>query len=507
VGAEEAGEAEETLYVRAFHVEHPEPLTRAEVDAVLAPYAGRHLRMAEIDAAARALTAHYQARGYYLARAGLPAQDARAGVLRIEVAIGRYGAVRVHNQAAIRDGLVTALFAPVAAGEVARRASLERALLLAADLPGLSVPRLAARPGREAGTTDLDITLDAGRRLGGFLVYDNQGSRYTGRHRMGAAIDWNSPLGLGDQLSLSTVYGRGSERHTGNARLSYSLPLTPALGVDATLERSHYALGDLYEALDATGRADSVELGLRHTLLRGQGRNLAWHARLVRRHLRDELGAFDETTKKRLASAALGIRHEQWGSLFARPLRAVLSLEYTQGRLHFTDAAQRAANRLGADTEGTYRKLVWHGSLDYTASPAWRVNLAWSAQQALGKSLDGNEQMSIAGANAARAYRESISADSAYVVHVEIRRGLPALAGVEHSLGIFADYARGWFERPRYVLQNGVTATDAGFVYAATRAPFFARAQLAHKIGARPDERLARRDGDTHLLLQVGAVF
>jgi hemolysin activation/secretion protein len=324
---------------------------------------------------------------------------------------------------------------------------------------------------------------------------------------MGAGVDWNSPLGLGDQLSLSAVYGRGSERHTGDARLSYALPLTPVLNVDAVLERSHYALGDPYEALDATGRADSAELGLRHTLLRGQGSNLSWHARLVRRRLRDELGALDETTRKRLTSAALGLRHEQWGSLFDRPLRVAAGLEYTRGRLRFTGEAQRAANRLGADTEGSYRKLVWHGSLDYTAAPAWQLNLAWTVQRALGKSLDGNEQMSIAGANSARAYRESISADNAYTLYLEARRALPAAGGVTHSLGVFADYGRGWFERPAYVVQNGVTAADAGLVYAASRPPFFARAQMARKIGARPDERLARKDGDTHLLLQIGAVF
>lgn len=505
-GIQEA-EEEETLFIRAFRVEHPEPLDAAEVEAMLAPYAGRPLGMAEIDAAVRAVTSFYQARGFYLAQAILPAQDARDGTLRIEVAIGRYGAVRLRNEAPVRDGLLDDVFREVVEGEPARRAALEGALLTAADLPGARLPEIAARPGTRPGTTDLDITLPAGRRLGGFVVLDDQGSRYTGRHRLGAGVDWNSPLGLGDRLSLSGLYGRGHERHTGGGHLAYALPVSARVWLEASLDRTEYALGDQYEVLEATGTAKSVELGARYTALRSQNRHLEFGLRFASRRLSDRIGLVSETTDKDLARGALSARYEHWGRLFARSLRLVTRLEYASGRLHFRDAAQRAANRRGADTQGRYRKLEFSGSLDYAVSQKLSLHLEGTMQRALGQSLDGNEQLPITGARAARAYRESISADNAHVVHVEARYALPPWAGLTHSLGVFADRGRGWFERPAYVLQNGVTATDVGLVYAASRPPCFARAQLARKVGSRPDERLARDDGDTHFLLQVGAVF
>jgi hemolysin activation/secretion protein len=505
--AEQSAAAEETLYLRAFHIEQPEPLTAEEVAAVLAPYTGRKLSMAEIDAAVRTVSAYYQARGFYLAQAILPAQDARDGTLRIAIAIGRIGAVRLHHQAPVRAALLHDIFGPIGTGAVAQRAPLERALLTVAELPGARLPSLDARPGAQPGSTDLDITIPAGARFNGFALYDNQGSRYTGRHRLAAGMDWNSPLGLGDKLSLSGIYGRGSARHTGGGRLAYALPVSAHTFVDASLDRTEYALGDQYEALEATGTAQSVELGARHVALHSQRRRLEFDLRFASRRLADEIGLLGEQTRKDLTRGALSVRYEHWGQLLQRTLRVVTRLEYARGRLHFKDAAQRAANRLGADTQGRYRKLELSGAFDWAVSSKLKLNLEWSVQRALGKSLDGNEQLSITGARGVRAYRESISADHAYVLHMEARYALPPRAGMTHSLGVFADRGRGWFERPAYVLQNGVTATDAGLVYAASRAPFFARAQVAHKLGSRPDERLARDDGDTHFLLQVGAVF
>ncbi|MDR2031066.1 MAG: hypothetical protein LBP86_02130 [Azoarcus sp.] len=498
--------AEETLFIRAFRVEHPEPLDAAEVEAALAPYAGRALTMAEIDAAVRVVTALYHARGFYLAQASLPPQDARDGTLSIQVTIGRYGAIRIRNEAPVREGLVRDIFAELE-GETARRKTLERALLLASDLPGVRLPGIATRPGEQPGTMDMDITIHPDKRLGGFVLYDNQGSRYTGRDRVGAGVHWNSPLGLGDRLSLSGVYGHGESRHTGDARLSYALPVSPVFRIEMELDHSDYALGDQYEALDATGTADSVELGARYTALRGQDRTLTFGARFISRRLQDDFGLVDETTKKTLAHGTLDVRLEQWGRIGGRPLRGVARLAYTHGSLHYEDATQRAANRRGANTEGVFQKLAFSGSLDVAATPRWNLSAALAVQQALGKSLAGSEQIGLTGADAVRVYRESISADSGYTVRVEARAALPPLAGVSHSASVFADYGRGWFERPEYVLENGVATADIGLGYYAAHGPLFLRAAVAHKVGPRPDERLAKRDGNTHLLVQIGATF
>jgi hemolysin activation/secretion protein len=498
---------EDTLFINAFQIENPEPFAAAEIEALLAPYTGRKLSMAEIEAARRAVSTFYQARGYYLAQAILPPQDARGGTLTLKVAIGRYDTVTLQNDSPVRDALIARIYTDIVAGRPAERDALERAFLLTSDLPGGQLPEVSARPGKAPGTTEMNIRIPAGKRYGGFVVYDNQGSRYTGRDRLGAGVDWNSPFGLGDRLSVSGVYGRGSSRHAGSARLSYQAPLSPTLRLEFALDRTTYTLGDQYEALDATGTARSAEAGARYVAIRSQNRTLEFHANVATRRLRDDFGAVAYSTEKKINSGTLGARFEQWGHLFGKNARGVAELQFTSGKLHFLDAAQRAANRQGANTQGHYQFLKFSGALDFALTKDWNLNLELTAQHALGKGLDGGEQLSITGAHATRAYRESLSADNAYILHVEARHILPAAFGIAHSVGVFADYGRGWFERPAYVTQNGVTAADAGLAYSASRGPLFLRAQLAHKIGAKPDERLAKRDGDTHFLLQAGLVF
>ncbi|MDR2689735.1 MAG: hypothetical protein LBB76_08275 [Azoarcus sp.] len=506
--APRADDEEERLFVPAFRLTHAEPLA-AEAQALLDAHAGGHLSMAEIDAAVGQVTALFRARGYPLANAWLPPQDVgRDGVLTVDVSIGRYGEVVLTNESPVGEARVRALYRGLRAGEAIHRADLERAFLLTADLAGVALPRLTVRPGQAEGSADLLLTVPAGKRWGGFAVYDNQGSRYTGRHRLALGAEVNAPLGLGDKLSVNGVYGHGSARKLTSARLAYAVPVADGLRLDVAADRTTYELGDQYEPLEATGHADSVEAGARYPLVRGQDRNVEVGARFSARRLRDDIDAVAQTTKKRIRGGEVTVHIDQWGTLGGRGTRAALDLAYVRGQLDFDDAAQRAANRRGANTQGDFQRLTLKGTFNYAISPRWSLNAAVSAQRALGgKSLDGSEQMTITGPGGARAYRESISGDHGYFANIEARCTLPPVAGVAHALGIFVGHGKVWFARPAYAVDNGIQVADAGIGYYAGKGPVSVRAQLAHKIGAQPDARVAKRDGDTHFLVQIGLSF
>ncbi|MDR2677875.1 MAG: hypothetical protein LBB51_00360, partial [Zoogloeaceae bacterium] len=495
-----SADAEERLFVPAFHVRNAEPLA-AEVEALLAPYVGRSLSMAEIDAALRQVTAFFRARGYPLANAWLPPQDVdKSGALTVEVAIGRYGEVTIQNETPVRDTPIRNLYRRLRPGEAVRHADLERAFLLTSDLAGVALPRVAVRPGQAPGTSDFQLTVPAGKRWQGFAVYDNQGSRYTGRHRLGAGVDLNSPFGLGDKLSLSGVYGHGSAREMTSARLAYAAPLTfvDGLRFDVAVDRTTYELGDQYAPLDATGTANSVEAGLRYAAIRSQDRNLEFGARFTARRLRDEIDVADFTTEKHVRSGEAMAHFDQWGKLAGRALYGALDLRYVWGRLDFDDAEQRAANRLGANTQGHFRRLALDAAVNYALTPRLTLSATVSAQRALGKSLDGSEQLTITGPRGVRAYRESISGDNGYFIDLEARHTLPPVAGLTHALSVFAGTGKVWFERPEFAVDNNIRVSDAGIAYYASREPLFLRVKFAHKIGSQPEERVAMRDGKTH---------
>jgi len=110
-------------------------------------------------------------------------------------------------------------------GEPLNTKSLDRALALANDLPGMSAQG-SLRQGREAGETELLLKLYQGRTRQAELTMDNGGSRSTGAMRLMASLTWFNPNDLADMLNVVAVHTRGSDY----ARLAYSVPV----GTDIT---------------------------------------------------------------------------------------------------------------------------------------------------------------------------------------------------------------------------------------------------------------------------------
>jgi hemolysin activation/secretion protein len=201
----------ETLFVRTFKVEGPNVVADAELHDILAPYESRKLTLAQIYEAADQITTLYRNKGYLVAKAYVPAQDARHGVLRIKVVPGKYGNITVQNDSLVRQDYLQAVIDHALAGSsFVQKDPLERAMLLTSDLPGAGMPRAAIGAGQIPETSDFTFGVPAGRRIDGYLLGDNFGSPFTGRDRLSGGFNLNSPLGIGDRLS---AFGIISENH------------------------------------------------------------------------------------------------------------------------------------------------------------------------------------------------------------------------------------------------------------------------------------------------------
>ncbi len=93
--------SKETLFVKHLVVEGPTLVDEAELREILAPYEGRKLTLGDIYGAADKVTLLYRGKGYLVAKAYVPAQDARSGSLKIKLVIGKYGSVLVRNSSAV----------------------------------------------------------------------------------------------------------------------------------------------------------------------------------------------------------------------------------------------------------------------------------------------------------------------------------------------------------------------------------------------------------------------
>lgn len=506
-----------TLFVRSFKVESPfkvegrTPVSEAEIQAIVAPYQNRRLTIALIYEAADKITSLYRERGYLLAKAYVPAQDARGGVLRIKVVPGKYGSITVNNQSRVRDPYLRAFIDHALAGsEFIEKDRLERAMLLVSDLPGAGMPRVTVGSGRQPETSDFVFDVPQGRLFDGYVLADNFGSPYTGRDRVSGGLNLNSPLGIGDRLSL---FGMATEE-SGllNGRVAYSLPIGfDGLRAEISAFRTTYALGDIYKTLDATGTATGESAMLTYALKRTRDDSIYLTGGYTHKVLNDDVFG-TSIANRTIDLGTIGIERDTVGAIFGLPLATSTAFSYTGGNVDFPDPLQRAFNVAGVDTAGDYGRLnlSFLGTLALNDKFSFSTNL--KAQASLGKNLDTSEQLSLTGFFGVRSFDEGLAADSGFVVTPELKYALPDFYNYHHSLGLFTDVAGGWIANPGYTTtQKPFTQlNDVGLAYYATyeylpgRA-LFLKAMVAHTYGS--NDGAQSYDRETKGLVQIGATF
>lgn len=195
----------------------------------------RGITLGMIETVADRITRYYRERGFILAKAYIPKQHVRDGVVTITLLLGQLGEVEANNNKLYSDRFVKRIFKPLLGKPVSNN-NIEERLYLLNDLPGVSASGYF-EPGAQVGDTKLNINFNRERRFNSNMRLDNHGSEATGEYRAYADFYWNNPLGLGDELQLGVLGSFNPENSVyGSAR--YSLPLyTPrtqfSLGVSS----------------------------------------------------------------------------------------------------------------------------------------------------------------------------------------------------------------------------------------------------------------------------------
>jgi hemolysin activation/secretion protein len=504
----------ETLFVRTINVEGPDLGAGAEVGKILAPYENRTLNLAAIYEAADKITTLYRVKGYILAKAYVPAQDARSGVLKFKLVPGEYGTFAVKNESRVMDPLVQqAVEQARSTSPYIQKDDLERAMLLTSDLAGAGVPRVVTAAGQQPGTSDLAFDVPPTRPIDGYLLGDNYGAPWTGRNELSGAVNVNSPFGLGDKLS---VWGLLSEdAGLKNGRVAYSLPLG-ASGVKTEIAVFHtnYALGGTFAGLDATGTADGVSATLSYALQRSVGQS--WYISGSYTHKTANDNAFGFSVNQRTIDlGTLTLTRDTAGMVVGLPLTTNAILSYTEGHVDITDAGQLQANILGVDTAGYYSRV----NLSYLATLGLTDKLSFSTyirgQKALfEKSLDLTEQFYLTGFFGVRSFDQGFSGDSGYLVTPELKYALPEIPNYHHAIGVFTDVGGVQLENAQFFTATQKEFTqlnDVGAAYYATydympNRSVLLKAQVAHTYGAVGLGATLYNKG-TKGLLQVGFTF
>jgi len=176
------------------------------------------------------ITQTYREAGFLVSVAYVPPQQiGESRLLTLRVMEGRVGRVVVQGSQRYRDDQLNASSLGLI-GRPLRQTELERALLYARDLPGVSVTSVL-QPGQNEGDTDIIlIAQDTERPYEITAGLSNHGTDSTGKYRAELGVSAFNALGAGDVLAASLGYGL-DPADSWQAALSLSVPFDDVQGL------------------------------------------------------------------------------------------------------------------------------------------------------------------------------------------------------------------------------------------------------------------------------------
>jgi len=416
-GSESQGEK---IHITKITVQGAALLNQTTLDAITAPFRDNPLTLAEINAAADAITAAYRQAGFLAAYAYIPAQDIKDGIVIIQIIEAKTGETTITGNQNYKTQFIQGYLDKIKQERTVKEQTLERALMLLNDYPSLNV-HAALKPGKAPGTTDVALTALDTYPISASLTYDNFGTKTLIKHRLSLVIDKGNTITDGDDIRLSGVTGldRIDLDKLSYGRIDYILPID----YNGTKAGIYYA-NSLYQAgkeltpLKINGKADVAGIYITHALVRAAAQSLriklGFDYKDVYDYMLDNLRSEDNIRVFNLGMTYDFIDRFQG--------RNIINLTYYQGVRDLFGGSGRNdpdASRLNAD--GQFAKYTLD-AVRVQKLPGYKHLILKASGQISDDALFVAEQYSIGGAGSVRGFNPSaLSGDSGYAATLELQ--------------------------------------------------------------------------------------
>lgn len=373
---------------------------------------GKRLTISDLNKQVDLITQYYRQHGYFVAKAYLPNQQIHQGIVKINVLIGHYDRVIVHNQTAISSAVIQNQLKPLHSGKVIELAELERTLWLLEDLPGVKAKATLA-PGQFTGTSDLIVDLTkVPTSVETSISIDNGGDRFTGTTQ--TAADVKIP-NVGSNGSLLFLHGVTTGSGLSSGEIEYAFPWGfPGGKITVGYSKLHYVLGDQFADLAAGGTADDVHFGYSYPWVRSRNQNVYGFLTYSQKRMMDELQSLAVHKKSRLWTVGINgdFAEDGWGAGY--------SLSYSQGQLQ----VEEDPDPFDRDDQSSGKFGKWNLSYTYRRDVTEQVHWLLSLTGQLATSnLDSSEKIFLGGVHGVRAYPTGEAAgDSGLLATLELHR-------------------------------------------------------------------------------------
>jgi hemolysin activation/secretion protein len=212
-----------TFSIRAFIVEGNTLLSAKTIKDALMPFRGRDKTANDVEKARSVLEKLYHDAGYPAVLVNIPEQTTEGGKIRLQVVESTIGSVKVTGNRWFTAESILSDLPSLAPGKILYVPDVQRDLALVNRGDDLKVSPLLA-PGKEMGTTDVELKVEDKLPLHGSIEISNQNTPNTTDLRLNASLHYDN-LWQRDH-SLSAQF-QTSPQDTGEVRLyalSYTLP-------------------------------------------------------------------------------------------------------------------------------------------------------------------------------------------------------------------------------------------------------------------------------------------
>jgi hemolysin activation/secretion protein len=444
----------------------------AEFSKLYAKLLGKQVKLSDILDIADQIEQLYRDQGYLLVRAYVPPQRVRDGVFTINVVEGHIEHSTIQGGTPQTQDQVKAYLDKNVGVTPPLLTDVERSLLLANDVPGISASGVLRPSDTAAGGSDIVVNIDQPPVTGGIGI-NNRGSRYSGLWSVNGDVEANGLLGPDQLLAAVTTATSFDQQSVGQMSYRSAIGDDGLLGsLTGTITRGQP--GSLLTPFDI--RTDSWAIGPRLTfpLIRSRLQSLQLDGGFtVQDATVDVLGSGFSHDKWRVLDAGLTYSSLRWlqGAWSA-------TLDIAQGLpiLGATPNHDAGLSRTGGVTDFT--KLTTQ--LHYTAALGGDYSLVLSSlDQFSFVPLITGEQISFGGLGVGRGYDPSaITGDHGASGSLELRRDFALTDFIVQAVQpyVYAETARTWY------IQRGL-AIDPNLVgRGLTSIGLGARAALPHNL-------------------------
>ena len=415
-----------TFKVGSFLFEGNKLISTNELEAFLKEYLNREITLEELKLAVDALSVLYKDKGY-LATASLPKQDITEGNVKIIIIEAKFGGTQLqpdpNKKYRIHPEIIQKFIEHSnKKGEVLNLNALDRAVLIADELPGASVTQ-SLQLGTRDGETDSLLNINNEPNYVAMLSADNYGSHSTGPVRYQANASFLSPLGVGDRIDLGLLHSNGTDY----GRLSFNRPIGYSglrMGINASALKYDVVAGAALSQ-KPEGTAETLQAEGSYPIYRSRTFDLSVTSSLERKHFRNKIiTGVESNYLVDLFNMGSSLNHKN--TLFLAGETAA-SIDLDLGYANYDDSpATFKASKIQQDTQGRFNRMRW--SINNTQFFTETISSVLKFNGQLSDSnLDSSQRFYLGGASGVRAYPTSEGSGSeGYLLSAELHKELTA---------------------------------------------------------------------------------